>query len=87
MRDSGSRPHLLASGTLGMQGFCFLDLGVCSFREEEKKAAMAADPEEEAAPPAVAGATDEKPKVVTKRVLYPAIGTATAVEWASLTKR
>ena len=81
-------PHLLSSGTLGMHGFCFLDLGSCTFRQTEKKSVAATDPEEAAAPATrEAEAVAEAPKVQTMRVLYPSLSMSTGVDWGSLTKR
>uniref|UniRef100_A0A7S3B1H5 THIF-type NAD/FAD binding fold domain-containing protein n=1 Tax=Haptolina ericina TaxID=156174 RepID=A0A7S3B1H5_9EUKA len=80
-------PHLLSSGTIGMHGFCFLDLGRLAYRQEDKVQTAAVDPEAEPRAQSSAGSDAETKTVSVMRVLYPSLSAATSVEWTSLTKR
>jgi ubiquitin-like 1-activating enzyme E1 A len=70
-------PRILAAATIGLEGFCFFDLGEARCMLSPKKAAAEAQ-----APPA-----DEMPVGVWERAYYPTIKSACSVEWPSLTTR
>lgn len=67
-------PKFLAAGTLGLEGFCFFDLGATTTM---------------ITPPTKTGADDDAPKPVAQaeQALYPTVVTASRVEWAALTPR
>ena len=81
-------PKLFAAGTLGVDGFCFLDLGAATAilpLDKKEKCDVSGDgdnplsvEEEDGPPPA---------KHKTERALYPTIESAARVEWAALTPR
>jgi len=67
-------PKFLAAGTLGLEGFCFFDLGAATTM---------------VTPAVKTGADPDAPKPVAKQhvALYPTVAAASRVEWASLTNR
>jgi molybdopterin/thiamine biosynthesis adenylyltransferase len=70
--------RFLAAGCLGLDGFCFFDLGVVNAVIEP--------------PPPIQSDESEQKDVVplpafTERALYPSISSAAAVDWAALTNR
>ena len=71
-------PHYLAAGCLGLDGFCFFDLGGVSVKVTPAKKLSAGGDDA----PAV-----EPPLPHTERALYPTISAASRVEWGALTPR
>lgn len=74
-RGSEPMPRCIACGTIGLEGFCFFDLG-------ESRCVLAAK-----RPSAEAAASEPPPADVSERAYYPTIASASAVEWPALTNR
>jgi len=78
--DGGPAPRILAAGTVGLEGYCFFDLGEAHAKvQPPKKADANPDADGKTAPPAA--------PPVLERALYPTVTSACQVEWAALTKR
>lgn len=73
-------PKFLAAGTMGLDGFCFFDLGMNTavIEPPPPKDTDAAKPGASAVPP-------KQP--VTEQALYPTVQMASSVEWEALTPR
>lgn len=74
-------PRFLAAGTLGIDGFCFFDLGAPTALIPPKKKGGKDDA------PGGGGGKDAAAPHTSEQALYPTIASAAAVEWAALTVR